>query len=44
MIKKNGEVRLPARASLWYVGSNMISKAVGMLLTPIFTRILTGAE
>ena len=38
------EIRLPARASIWYVGTNVSTKAVGMLLTPIFTRIMTGAE
>ena len=35
---------MPARASLWYVGSMAISRAIGALGTPIFTRLLTPAE
>ncbi len=43
-IIKGKSIRLPARASLWYVGTSVITKAVGVLVTPIFTRLLTGTE
>ncbi len=38
------KLRLPARASLWYIGASAIAKAIGILATPIFTRLLTGEE
>ena len=39
--KRIKELRLPARASLWYMGTSVAVKLVGLLTTPIFTRILT---
>ncbi|MBQ8371810.1 MAG: oligosaccharide flippase family protein [Clostridia bacterium] len=40
-IKKRLALRLPARASLWYILSGAAARGVGMLGTPIFTRLLT---
>ena len=37
-------LRLPVRASLWYVGTSVVTKSVGFLATPIFTRALTEEE
>ncbi len=37
-------LRLPARASLWYIGTAAVTKGVGFLITPIFTRALTEEE
>ncbi len=34
-------IKLPAKATLWYLGVSIISKGIGILTTPIFTRILT---
>ena len=44
--QKNSKLNIPppAMATLWYVGANVISKAVLFLFTPIFTRILTPSE
>ena len=43
-ILKAKNIRVPAKASIWYVGTSVISKIVGLLVTPVFTRILTGEE
>ena len=37
-------LKVPAAASVWYVATGVVTKAVGMLMTPVFTRILTGEE
>lgn len=37
-------LRVPAKASLWYVGSSAIARLIGALGTPIFTRLLTPEE
>ena len=37
-------LRVPARASLWYIGSSVIARGIGVAMTPIFTRLLTPAE
>ena len=37
-------LRLPAVASLWYLGTGLTSKAIGFLITPIFTRTMSEAE
>ena len=42
--KSKTELRIPARASVWYIGTSIITKALGILMTPIFTRLLTGEE
>ena len=41
--RKSG-LRLPARASLWYVLSSAAARGVSMLGTPIFTRLLSPEE
>ncbi len=33
-----------ASASVWYIGSNLFSRGVAFLFTPIFTRLLSPAE
>ncbi len=43
-IKGKGRLRLPARASVWYILSSAVARGVGMLGTPIFTRLLTPGE
>ena len=35
------KVRVPAKASLWYVASSVLAKGISALTTPIFTRLLT---
>lgn len=42
--KKKRELRLPAKASVWYVGSAAVVKLVGVITTPIFTRVLSEVE
>ncbi len=37
-------LRLPAKATIYYTLSSALAKAVGILTTPIFTRILTGED
>ena len=41
---KGKNIRVPARASIWYVATSVTTKAVGLLVTPVFTRILSGEE
>lgn len=43
-IKKRILLKKPARASVWYIGSSAISRLIGALGTPIFTRLLTPEE
>ncbi len=43
-IKAIYEINLPARSSLSFTVINFISKGAALLLTPIFTRILTPGE
>ena len=38
------KIRLPARASLWYAASAVITKGISMLSTPVFTRLLSPEE
>lgn len=44
MIKKDkkGLVKLPAKASVWYLAVSLISKGIGVITTPLFTRLLDG--
>ena len=37
-------LRLPVRASVWYVGINLFTKGLGFIITPIFTRALSEEE
>ncbi len=41
---KTGRIRIPARASLWYVGSSIMTKTVGLAATPLFTRLMDAEE
>ena len=43
-IKKYTELKIPAKASIWYIASSGIARTIGALCTPIFTRLLTPAE
>ena len=46
-IQKGGRLntlRLPAKATIYYTLSAALAKAVGILTTPIFTRILSGED
>ena len=43
-IKKMLSVRVPAKASAWYIGSSVLAKGISALVTPIFTRLLTPEE
>ena len=38
------KVKLPARASAFYLGAGAVGKLVGVIFTPVFTRILTRSE
>ena len=42
--KRKSRIKLPARASIWYILSSAVARSVGVLGTPIFTRLLTPAE
>ena len=37
-------IKVPARASAWYTASAALTKGIGMLATPIFTRLLSPEE
>ena len=39
---KKINLKLPARASVWYLGTNAAAKVVGFLITPFFTRMISG--
>ena len=39
-----GGVKLPARASAWYLAASAVGKAAGVLVTPLFTRLLDRDE
>ena len=43
-IKEIPKLKLPAKASLWYIASSAISRTIGAAGTPIFTRLLTPEE
>lgn len=43
-IKKQPILKIPAKASLWYIASGGVARAIGALSTPIFTRLLTPTE
>ena len=43
-IEKKRTLRLPARAGIWNVISGLVARGVGVVGTPIFTRLLTPAE
>ena len=35
-----GGIKLPARASAWYLGASAVAKLTGVITTPIFTRLI----
>ena len=37
-------LRVPAKASMWYTASSVLAKGISALCTPIFTRLLTPSE
>ena len=39
---KKTSIKLPARASIWYLGASATAKAVGFIITPFFTRMISG--
>ena len=39
--EKYSALSKPIKASLWYMVCNVINKAIALLATPIFTRIMT---
>lgn len=39
---KDIKLKLPARASIWYLGASATAKAVGFIITPFFTRMISG--
>ena len=41
---RGGAIKIPARASMWYMVASVAAKAVGTLMTPAFTRLLSSAE
>jgi O-antigen/teichoic acid export membrane protein len=43
-IKKQPLLKIPAKASIWYIASGGVARAIGALSTPIFTRLLTPTE
>ena len=43
-IKRSITLKVPAKASVWYIASGAIARGIGALSTPIFTRLLTPAE
>ena len=42
--KRQITLRVPAKATVWYVGSGALARGIGALTTPIFTRLLTPEE
>ena len=43
-IKRSINLKVPAKASVWYIASGAIARGIGALSTPIFTRLLTPSE
>lgn len=43
-VKLTDRYKLPARASFYYIMSTVVGKAAGVLVTPIFTRIMDTTE
>ena len=43
-VRQRITLRIPAKASMWYVASSAIARMIGALGTPIFTRLLTADE
>ena len=43
-IKKAPLIKTPAKASIWYIASSALQRSIGVVGTPIFTRLLTPEE
>ena len=43
-VRGRGRLKVPARASLWYIASSAVARSISVVGTPIFTRLLTPAE
>ena len=43
-LREHPGIKLPAKASMWYIASGAICRGVNVLGTPIFTRMLTPEE
>ncbi len=43
-VKRLPRVKLPAKASIWYIAASLLQRSVGVLGTPIFTRLLLPEE
>ena len=44
LTRKTHALRLPARASLWYITAAMLGRGIGVFGTPVFTRLLSATE
>ena len=44
LLNKYKEMNLQAKASLWFLFANVFQKAVMMIFTPVFTRVMTAEE
>ena len=42
--KRKSSLRLPAKASFYYIVSTIVGKGIGLILTPIFTRVMSAGE
>ena len=43
-VKRRGGLRVPAKASVWYIASSAFARSVSVVGTPIFTRLLNAQE
>ena len=44
MYKNKPKLKIPAKASLWYIGASAVSKGAGIVATPFFTRLQSEGE
>ena len=42
--RKFTALRVPAKATVWYIGSSAAARIIGALSSPIFTRLLSAEE
>lgn len=43
-VKERPKLKIPAKASLWYIMSSAVARSIGAAGTPVFTRLLTPAQ
>ena len=43
-VKRRTGLRIPAKASIWYIASSAFARSVSVVGTPIFTRLLSARE